>query len=372
MPFESTDIRLVGEKIDIYLYREYYEVKVHYEFFNDGDDQSLTIGFPVVDSYNPFDWIDNFTAFENQNIPLNIETIESEVKDYSRFFCFTVTFNKLQKKVIKNQYKAHYDYDTYAFDIENSYLLPAGYRGVSYILKTGAYWKDKISSVEVYFHFMYLTSDDLQDKYDDRVYKALYIHPNVYEFIDKRTIRMSFTDIEPDFNIKLFFNTLRASVGATSELKEGDYIYRAINTIDGDPATAWVEGVGGSGINERIIFAIGPIYSKEPGSYLVEKIGIMNGLCKNSLLFYKNNRVKKARLVWYSHYEERPERAGDKANSHERIIELSDTMQMQFIQFDEPVRIYEFSLEILDVYRGSAYDDTCLSELKVFYYIPAE
>jgi hypothetical protein len=78
------------------------------------------------------------------------------------------------------------------------------------------------------------------------------------------------------------------------------------------------------------------------------------------------------RLIWYSHYEERPERAGDKANHHEKIIELNDTMQLQIIEFEEPVRIYEFSLEILDVYKGSAYDDTGLSEVKVFYHIPAQ
>ncbi|MBN1799826.1 MAG: hypothetical protein JW822_14710 [Spirochaetales bacterium] len=371
MPFENTDIRLVNERIDVYLYRGYYEVKVEYEFFNEGDTRTLTIGFPVREAHPAAENIENFLAFENKDNALAIEKIESNIKDYSHFYCFNAIFHKLQKKIIRNQYSAHYSYES-SISPYAPYDMPAGYRGVSYILETGAFWKDTIKQVEVYFHFMYFTTDDLQDKYDGRVYKALYLQPSGYEFVDEHTMHLRFRDIEPDFNIELFFSTSQPYVSATSELREGDCIYKAGNVIDNEPATAWIEGVSGSGIDERIIFAIGPIYSKEPGSYLVKKIGIINGFCMNSSLFYKNNRVKKVRLIWYSHYEERPERAGDKANHHEKIIELNDTMQMQFIEFEEPVRIYEFSLEILDVYKGSVYDDTCLSEVKVFYHIPAQ
>jgi hypothetical protein len=47
MPFADTDIRLLNERIDIYLYEKYYEVKVEYEFFNEGDERAVVIGFPV-------------------------------------------------------------------------------------------------------------------------------------------------------------------------------------------------------------------------------------------------------------------------------------------------------------------------------------
>jgi hypothetical protein len=372
MPFADTNIRLVNERIDIYLCEAHYEVKVEYEFFNDGDDQTVDIGFPVREvDFTGMDIaaenLENFSAFENNSTPLAIEKRESSDKNYSHFYCFKATFKGHQKKIIKNQYKAYYGYSTSITGLDD---LWGGYRSVSYILKTGAFWKDTINTVEVYFHFMYVTIDGLQDRYHGRVQKAFYVQPDVYEFIDKRTMRMVFKDIEPDFDIELFFSTSRPYVSATSQLQEGDYIYKAVNVIDNDPATAWVEGAKGSGITQKIIFTIGDYGDKEPGSYLVKKIGIINGFCKNSSLFYKNNRIKKVRLVWYSNYEEIPERAGDDARQYEKVIELDDIMQMQFIEFDEPVWIYQFSLEILDVYKGSMYDDTCLSEVKVFYHIP--
>jgi hypothetical protein len=248
--------------------------------------------------------------------------------------------------------------------------MPVGYRGVSYILKTGAFWKDTIKQVEVYVHFMYFTTDELQNKYDERLYKAMYTQPSGYEFMDKCTMRIIFKDIEPDFDLEWFFNISKPYVSATSQLKEGNYIYRAGNTIDNDPETAWVEGADGSGISEKILFTVVPVYGKEAGSYLVEKIGIINGFCKNRSLFFKNNRVKKIRLVWYAYYWEVLEETEDNVIAHEKIIELKDTMQMQYIEFDKPVRMYQFLLEILEVYKGSVYDDTCLSEVKVFYHIP--
>ena len=45
---------------------------------------------------------------------------------------------------------------------------------------------------------------------------------------------------------------------------------------------------------------------------------------------------------------------------------LKDTMDMQYLVFPEPIYMSSMKISILEVYKGSKWDDTCISELRIF------
>lgn len=165
-------------------------------------------------------------------------------------------------------------------------------------------------------------------------------------------------------------------------------LYERDKAFDNNKDTAWVEGVPSFGRNEYIMTNVlirdGKFYydvnyheSKEESGIKIY-LSILNGFCKNQNLYFSNNRVKKARIVFY----DTPISIGQdyttiRANPiivFEKEIELEDVMEEQKFCFNLTTRVdFPFctaallmQLTILDVYRGTDYDDTCISEIKVY------
>ena len=87
---------------------------------------------------------------------------------------------------------------------------------------------------------------------------------------------------------------------------------------------------------------------------ILESVGIINGYAKNDETWLNNNRVKKLKLT-----------INDDA---EYILNLEDSKDMQ--RFDihyecELTKKMVLKFEILEVYKGEKYDDTCLTTLYV-------
>jgi len=210
---------------------------------------------------------------------------------------------------------------------------------------------------------------------------------------------------------------LDTSVWASSTLCEqvaGKTVcYEPGNLFDTDPGTCWVEGAEGDGIGESVTFVV-----NEP----VESLTLVNGFARSPSLFEKNNRVKRVSISFLAAYTApglvteldyylyfAREHVGPE-------IELEDTPEPQsfeilisseqqeqflwqtFIAFagehpdfavhikedlclseDATVRELEnyrdeifaafgmscLKLEIREVYRGSRYRDTCISEIEL-------
>lgn len=146
---------------------------------------------------------------------------------------------------------------------------------------------------------------------------------------------------------KVFNKFTLGSVIASSVLDENRYTES--NIIDDDINTAWVEGRLDGGVGEwvRIEFQ----------SFLLERnrfntIEIINGYAKNEMVFRENNRVRRARLEF--------------SDGQSHVITLKDTMTPQRFRFQK--NVFSFvKFTILDVYRGTTYNDTCISELRCFY-----
>ena len=181
----------------------------------------------------------------------------------------------------------------------------------------------------------------------------------------------------------------------SSELEEGapgEFGKYAIgNIIDKDITTAWVEGVEGDGIGEYILIAT-------PDE--TRTINVFSGYGQSLSLFEKNNRPKEIKLSYflgikdafpgqyYSYYKA-------VKFEDEYIISLKDTIALQNFEFpfkdreklaafrekcledfknagyrkdmpappEPPVAKWILKIEIMDVYKGSKWQDTCISEI---------
>lgn len=204
------------------------------------------------------------------------------------------------------------------------------------------------------------------------------------------------------------------SYKSTSTLVLDGYDYSVNNLNSLDFATAWVEGVEGNGIDEKITIRMqeygwvdprdfgftgnleegyrvmteeefnksdsNEFYLKDEDRYLTYQeylnntkthmkndtangyyntltgLYIVNGYAKNEELFKANSRVKKLKLTL--------------DGKEEYIIELEDTMNPQLIDIvykQEPsfevFNPIEATFEILEVYPGEKYEDTCITSL---------
>lgn len=134
------------------------------------------------------------------------------------------------------------------------------------------------------------------------------------------------------------------SVQATSTLSpQGDKTYGVENLFDNDNATVWSEGVAGAGIGEKITVKIDPAIS-ECAYYLAA------GHQGSEDLHKKNNTVKKFRVTSSAGIDE--------------VIEVVNTDELRSGQsFGVGEGSEWFTIEILEVEKGTKYDDTCISEI---------
>ncbi len=129
------------------------------------------------------------------------------------------------------------------------------------------------------------------------------------------------------------------SVEATSTLPpQGDKSYEADNLFDGDNATVWSEGVAGSGVGEKITVKIDPAISYY--SYVIS-----TGHHGSDELFQQNNRVLKFKIT---------DSMGD-----ENVFECQNGYGSFYVCDGSEW----FEIEILEVEKGTKYDDTCISEI---------
>jgi len=141
-----------------------------------------------------------------------------------------------------------------------------------------------------------------------------------------------------------------ARVSSSSQLPSDRYgTYGPYAAIDGSPETAWVESVSGPGAGEWIQLTF-------PGAIELHALGLKVGFDKNADLFAKNNRIKKATLIF--------------SNGEQTRLHFEDARGMQefsLVRAPGPnVETTSIKIIIDEVYPGTTYDDTCLAEIEVW------
>ncbi|MBN1882853.1 MAG: hypothetical protein JW885_11815 [Deltaproteobacteria bacterium] len=144
------------------------------------------------------------------------------------------------------------------------------------------------------------------------------------------------------------------TVTASSRLDpQGDNTYEAKNVLDNNLDTAWVEGTPNYGQGEFIRFRLDVDYG--PGAY-VSGFAIHNGYCKSSEVWSENSRVRILAIYINDILMER--------------IVIADTPDLQTFTFPTSYYVTKgdvLTFEIAEVYKGTTYTDTCISELNLFY-----
>ncbi|MBB5218969.1 hypothetical protein DYE49_11940 [Treponema rectale] len=132
---------------------------------------------------------------------------------------------------------------------------------------------------------------------------------------------------------------------ATSYLKENNKEYPAENIGTWNLETPWVENVKGNGIGQKITFGIDSTV-----------IYLMTGYVsyEKPYLYKENSRPKKIKLSFLD------------VSKESMIIELEDTPAPQKITLGERIES-NVELEILEVYEGTKYKDTCINSMFFLY-----
>jgi len=142
------------------------------------------------------------------------------------------------------------------------------------------------------------------------------------------------------------------NITANSYLTEGKTQYLVTNLENYDLTKPWVEGQKDSGIGCKLIFETDEF---DPSNLII----IVNGYFdpQKLYLYNYNNRIKKVKI-----------RSLDTQNEFEIIANLKDTYNLQMIRL--PKKTNKLEMTILEVYKGTKYDDTCLSGLFTSYFVP--
>lgn len=150
-----------------------------------------------------------------------------------------------------------------------------------------------------------------------------------------------------------------------------DIKFRASSTLKGYPITnildkrletAWVEGVNGDGIGEWLSLDIHTEKEYNPSSLAF--FGIIPGYLKSDKSWEENNRIKTALLVI------KTIAPSDVIQADHYVIvrlKLKDLKQLQIFVVSLYQKYFSFDkkvwLIIEDVYKGTKYSDTCISEI---------
>lgn len=125
--------------------------------------------------------------------------------------------------------------------------------------------------------------------------------------------------------------------------------YRPDKAYDGDIKTAWCVGNSGIGDWIKFYFRPGPPEISEVlmGKRNLYRLGIINGLSASKKLYYENNRIKKM--------------SAEFDNGQKRIINFKDGI-LDYQDYIFNIRSKWVKLTILEVYKGSKYNDTCICQ----------
>ncbi len=203
---------------------------------------------------------------------------------------------------------------------------------------------------------------------DDAYY--LLTGPAFYEDNGGSVKYMGYADLlfqkNPDsrYGVTLLYGRYRddrievASVDTSSELPGQDgKTYSGQNLIDGDYATAWAEGVSGTGEGESVTL-------KLSGRQPVYGVQICNGYVADAELFAKNGKAAKVRVDFGNGTVKEQEISGYGFEGAER--ETLAEMNLNRVELDAPVETDAITITITGAEAGSDYDDTCISEIRVY------
>jgi hypothetical protein len=183
---ENTNVIMQEEEIIITLHKNYYEVDVTFNFYNEGDDETILVGFPVqtltYDIPEERFWarIENFKSYINGE-PVTDHSIKYEEK--KEFYLNTTTWHIKEVTFPANTHTL--SRVTYMAP----YNLGGSQRSAGYIYGTGRNWKGPIGKMAVVIkHGDDLIINDItfgiKRPFDKLIFEASGVHRFIFENIE--------------------------------------------------------------------------------------------------------------------------------------------------------------------------------------------
>jgi len=129
--------------------------------------------------------------------------------------------------------------------------------------------------------------------------------------------------------------------------------YSPVNIFDNDVNTVHAENSEGDYMLLRMRFK---------QTIECDEIQVLGGVAVDTDLYQKNNRPKEVHMRLFDTNESL---INDK-EIHVKEYFLKDTLGYQNMRFDKAYTVKNVTFHVLDVYPGTKYNDTCITELKFF------
>lgn len=400
----KSEIELVKENLNIEIDGDYCNVEVTYILKNHGDESNVKYGFPVdfipSDGYyfpsteyiKRFEFLLNNTRIKYTTDLEDSVHVENIISNYGggfkvsrKWYITEIPFKENSTQELKVKYRIMSNFGNYPSGLE--YFSYYSERTFLYDLKPAGFWGNgtisefiiKIKKPAI------LTPDEvtingIEDlKFIDDICNKTIVDFNVN---DSKILDISW-DLSSSYMSDEFANSLPNCIVKnirTSSQLAGNYYANYL--IDNDYQTAWVEGKDNSGIGEWIEIEFND-------NVIICGMTFLNGYTKSIETFNTNNKIK-------SYLVEISTKNGNEINtktynsdnyrelknkSYKNISE-QNYYQMLDLLFDEgdPSIISDnvdellkeigmtikIKITIKDVFKGTKYDDACISEL-LFY-----
>jgi hypothetical protein len=187
----QTNVEMKEETINIELFDDYYIVTVDFDFYNNGQDENLLVGFPylvqyygkftIASIYNFKTWVNDILVEHSNN---TIEISKQRYGEIVKNFAFTknVYFPSNETTKIKVQYYADYGGDDYEIT-------------ANYFYGSGRPWDKTIGKITININ------NNIR-KFDAWIYEFDIPHINVSDHIkwNGDTMQITLENIEPEEN----------------------------------------------------------------------------------------------------------------------------------------------------------------------------
>jgi hypothetical protein len=166
----QTNVEMKEETINIELFDDYYTVIVDFEFYNNGQDENLLVGFPylvqyqggrtITSIYNFKTWVnDVLVEHSNNAIEISRQGLGELIKNQA--FTKNVYFPSKGTTKIKVQYNANYGGDSY--EITANYFYGSGRFWDKSIGKITINIKNNIRKFDAWIYTFYIPRTNVSD-----------------------------------------------------------------------------------------------------------------------------------------------------------------------------------------------------------------
>ena len=391
VPLQRSDVKLRKEKLAIKLDKKDYKVVAQY---NLESDKLRRVKFGV-----PLSWsIDDLVEADKKSLPKSVDykilakSIELDINKSAKFYCKPMVPNKFVdsygkkvstvgrgegknlisawcvttlvvprgESILTMKYRGGY-----AFQDQLSPGNPVvqyGRRTLTYPFSPAGYWAGPVESISVSISPGPLVSSSLFGLDGFMFNKKNGTFEKIMKNVDFKKkpfleIGIPSKHLEVDDLVKwnrAAKNKYRVKATASSSLAK----HPAQNILDGDPSTAWCEGVRGSGISEKITFAID---AKMGIPCRLFGVAVSHGYLKSQSTYIENGKVSNFSLS-----------SCDKKTVFIRNQKISVAKRFDVAgdYFEFPSSLQErrygklcIELDINQVVKGAKFQDTCISEV---------